>query len=50
MDITALFDEYRFLELNKSLDKVDLKKTLITNVLAMNKSTIVRDLRPIRTG
>jgi hypothetical protein len=39
---------HRFLELNKSLDKVELKKTLLTNVLAMNKSTIIRDLRPVK--
>ncbi len=40
---------HRFLELNKSLDKVELKKTILTNVLAMNKSTIISDLRPIKT-
>lgn len=48
---TKYMDNYlfwhRFLELNKSLDKVELKKSLLTNVLAMNKSTIIKDLRPI---
>ncbi|WP_051560512.1 IS1595 family transposase [Clostridium beijerinckii] len=48
---TKYMDNYlfwhRFLELNKSLDKVELKKTLLTNVLAMNKSIIIKDLHPI---
>lgn len=50
---TKYMDNYlfwhRFLELNKSLDKVELKKTLLTNVLAMNKSTTIRDLRPVKS-
>ena len=40
---------HRFLELHKSLDKVELKKSILTNVLEMNKSTIVSDLRLIKT-
>jgi len=31
----------RFLELNKALDKVELKKTLLTHVLATNRVTTV---------
>ena len=49
---TKFMDNYlywhRFLELHKTLDKVELKKTLLTNVLAMNKSTIIKDLRPLK--
>ena len=37
---------HRFLELHKSLDKNELKKTLLTQVLATNKATTVKDLRP----
>lgn len=48
---TKYMDNYlfwhRFLEPDKSLDKVELTKTLLTNVLAMNKSIIIKDLRPI---
>lgn len=36
----------RFLELNKSLDKMELKRTLLTHVLATNKATTVNSLRP----
>jgi len=35
----------RFLELNKALDKVELKRTLLTQVLAANKATTVNSLR-----
>lgn len=35
----------RFLELNKALDKVELKRTLRTHVLATNKATTVNSLR-----
>lgn len=47
---TKYLDNYlfwnRFLELNKSLDKVALKRTLLTLVLATNKATTVNSLRP----
>ena len=50
---TKYMDNYlfwhRFLELNKSLDKAELKKSLLTNILAVNKSTIIRDLRPVKS-
>ena len=36
----------RFLELNKSLDKAELKRTLLTLVLATNRATTVNSLRP----
>jgi hypothetical protein len=46
---TKYMDNYlfwsRFLELNKSLDKVELKRTLLTQVLATNKATTVNSLR-----
>ncbi len=47
---TRWMDNYlfwnRFLELNKSLDKVKLKRTLLTHVLATNRATTVNSLRP----
>lgn len=39
-----------FLELNKCLDKVELKRTLLTLVLATNKATMVNSLRPIKVA
>src|SRR5665648_505652 len=46
---TKYMDNYlfwsRFLELNKALDKVELKRTLLTQVLAANKATTVNSLR-----
>ena len=46
---TKYMDNYlfwkRFLELNKSLDRAELKKTLLTHVLATNKATTVNSLR-----
>lgn len=41
---------HRFLELYKSLDKEELKKTLLTQVIATCKSTTVRELRPSYTA
>lgn len=35
-----------FLELNKSLDKVARKRSLLTLVLATNEATTVNSLRP----
>lgn len=47
---TKYMDNYlfwkRFLEVNKSLDKAELKRTLLTQVLATNKATTVSSLRP----
>lgn len=46
---TKYMDNYlfwsRFLELNKALNKVELKRTLLTHVLAANKATTVNWLR-----
>lgn len=46
---TKYMDNYlfwhRFLEINKSLDKDELKKTLLTHVLATNKATTIKELR-----
>lgn len=51
---TKYMDNYlfwhRFLELSKTMDKVELKKTLLTHVLAVPKSTTVYNLRPIKVA
>lgn len=41
---------HRFLEINKSLDKDELKKTLLTHVLATNKATTIQELRPSKVA
>lgn len=41
---------HRFLETNKALDKDELKKTLLTHVLATNKETTVKELRPSKVA
>lgn len=51
MDVDSLSgiiesDETFFLELNKSLDKAELKRTLLTHVLATNRTTTVNSLHP----
>lgn len=51
---TKYMDNYlywhRFLELHKAMDKDKLKRALLTQVLATNKSTPVRELQPRRVA
>lgn len=51
---TRFMDNYlfwhRFLEMHKTLDKTELKKTLLTQVLATNIATTIKELRPKRVA
>lgn len=51
---TKYMDNYlfwhRFLETNKSLDKDELNKTLLTHVIATNKATTIKKLRPLKVA
>lgn len=51
---TKYMDNYlfwhRFLELSKAMDKTEFKKNLLTHVLAIPKTTTVKDIRPVKTA
>ena len=41
---------YRFLELSKTMDKAEFKKSLLTHVLAIPKATTVKNIRSVKAA